>query len=75
MLNIYCTTLFPNFHFDKMQHSSCKLVFLIRVKNFVDPDQMASSMDTNQMASSEAWADLDLQCFQKRLNLGSTGQG
>ena len=26
------------------------------------------------MASSEA-ADMDLQCFQKRINLGSVGQG
>ena len=33
---------------------------IFRVENSVDPHQMALS------------ADLDLQCYQKRINLGST---
>ena len=36
---------------------------IFRVENSEDPYQMASS------------ADLDLQCFQKRINLGSTEGG
>ena len=36
-----CTTLLPNFYPVKMQHSSCKHVFSIRVENSLDPDQMA----------------------------------
>ena len=33
-------------------------------------------MDPDQTASEAAKpADLDLQCFQKRINLGSAGQG
>ena len=35
------------------------------MKNSVAPDQLAS----------EKPADLDLQCFQKRINPGSAGQG
>ena len=37
-----------------------------RVENCEDPDQIASS--------EASWLQ-DLQCFQKRINLGSTGQG
>ena len=46
MLNILCTTLLPNFHPVNLQHYSCGhviIVFLIRRKKHVDPDQMASS--------------------------------
>ena len=42
MLNILCTTLFPNFYLVNLQHSSCKHTFSISVENSVDPDQMAS---------------------------------
>ena len=48
-----------------LQHLSSKHVFSIRMKNSMDPDQMASA-EAN---------DLDLQCFQKRINPGSAGQG
>ena len=44
-----------------LQHSSCKLIFSIRLENSVDPDQMAS--------------DLDLKCSQNLINSGSAGQG
>ena len=37
------TTLFPNFYHVTMQYTSCKHAFTIRVKNSVDPDQMALS--------------------------------
>ena len=43
ILNIFCTTLLPNFYLINLQHSSCKHAFEIRVENSVDPDQMASS--------------------------------
>ena len=42
-----------------LRHSSCKHLFSIRVENSVDYVQQA---------------DLDLQCFQKRINPGSAGQ-
>ena len=43
-----------------LQHSSCQHAW-----KTVDPDQMASD---------EA-SDLNLQCFQKRINLRTSGQG
>ena len=43
-----------------IQHSSTKHEFTSRVANSEDSDEMA---------------DLDLQCFQQRINLGSTVQG
>ena len=43
--------------------SSCNLVLSIRVENSVHPDQMTSSKP----------ADMDLQCFQKQINLGPPG--
>ena len=45
----------------QLQHSSCKHEFSIRVENSLDPDQMA--------------ADLDLYCFQNKINSGSARQG
>ena len=42
MLNILCTTLFPNVYLVNLKHSSCKHAFSIRVENSVDPDQTAS---------------------------------
>ena len=42
-----------------LQHSGDKHVFSIRVENSVDPDQKP--------------ADLELHCFQKRINRGSAG--
>ena len=50
---------FPNFYPANLQYSIYKYVFTIRVEISVDPDQM----------------DLDLQCFQNRINLGSAGHG
>ena len=41
--NFLCTTLLPNFYPVILQYSSSKHVFSSRVKNTVDPDQMASS--------------------------------
>ena len=40
---------------------TCSIPFSIIVENSIDPDQTA--------------ADLDLQCFQKWVNLSPTGQG
>ena len=45
----------------RVKHSATEP--LRSLENFVDPDQMASS------------SDQDLQCFQKRINPGSAGQG
>ena len=65
MLNILCscTTLVLNFCPVISSHSSRKQLFLITVGNSVDSDQMASSEPS----------DLDLQCFQKRINTGKAG--
>ena len=53
-----------NIHLVNMQQFSCKHILSIRVENSVDPDQMASSRP----------ADLDIYCFQKRINQGLAGQ-
>ena len=37
-----CTTLLPILNPVNLQHSSCKLVFSIRVESIVNTDQMAS---------------------------------
>ena len=57
-------------HFSYIE-STCQIpvlsiiVFTSRLGNNVDPDQLAS----------EKPADLNLQCFQKQINLGSAEQG
>ena len=66
-LTVYTALL--NFYPVNLQHSSCKHVFSIRVENSVDPDQMAFRWLCQKPS------DLDLQCFQKRINPGSAGQG
>ena len=38
-----CVTHLPNFYLVYLQHSSCKQVFSIRVKNNLNPDQVALS--------------------------------
>ena len=44
ILNIFMYYTPPQFFYPvNLQHSSCKLVFSIRVDNSVDPDQLASS--------------------------------
>ena len=60
MLDILCTTLFPNFYPIHFKDSSYYM-YLQVVENSVDPDQLAS----------EKPADQDLHCFQNRLYLGS----
>ena len=55
--------LLPNFHPINPQDSSIEHVFISWVENSKDPDQLAS----------QKTADLDLQCFEKGINLGSAG--
>ena len=50
-----------NFHLIKLQDSNYEHVFKSIVENSVDPDQLAS----------EKPADLDLRCFQNKINPGS----
>ena len=64
-LKSLCTTLLPNLYPVHLQHSSCKLVFTIRVENSVNPDQMASS-EANWSGST---------VFENEINPGSAGQG
>ena len=67
MPSILCTTLLPIFYpFFNLQNFSCKHVISIRVEHSVDRIQIRW---LHQKPS-----DLDLQCFQKRINLGSAGQ-
>ena len=63
MLNIVMYYTLPNFYPVKQCSYPVvsKYLFSIRVGNSVDPDPKPT--------------DLDLQCFQKKVNSGSEGQG
>ena len=54
----------PQFFPVNLQHSSCMLIFSIRMGNNVGSDQMASSEASCSVAT----------VFSKRINLGSAGQ-
>ena len=56
----------PQFHPVKMQPSSCKTVFSIKVENSVDPDQLTLLTKS---------ADLYLHCLKKKIYSGSATQG